>query len=401
MIGFTEGNCEMSTPIRAEGVTGVAADGWIELPAGKYRVDPENRQMMYAVCFDCPRYGRPLLVRHVPLPRGEQFKKMTGRCRKCVQPARRTRTGTVKHPSGAMIFYDIRNPEKPNQGALFQCANPNDNPNCLGKTYGTFQMFDRPTWRGLCVNCQPGEGRDHRWKLEGGVLSLYDNEGDPEDPGTQIFYRLKKDGRIPVRYRGCGRLHDASRNEARLTEGTVSTMLAGHRTGKEPWPVFCRAHFEDLGRTFAELLKLESRNGGEQKNGAEQQNGEKKKSRAGRHPKLNEEERSRLLPRFEELCEVLARVELAFSASHTAFAAAHPLGYGDEEWRAHWSDQGVTMFPSLPRAVVLRFADSDSPGAEDVAREELARESGYAVSTLERHILRKLKGKSPADKITP
>jgi hypothetical protein len=221
----------------------------IELPSGgTIRRDPQKSTHGWVTCPD----GKE--ERYINLPTREEieFGKFTGLC-SCHAAARKKKlTGTKQHRSGATILYDEPDLERPHlERSAFLCANPDNDPECLVKSYAWFNQFHDPTWRGLCQNCLSKQPSPRKI-----IEDLFLHDG-PDGKSTAIHYsRREEPGRVSVTYWRCGHTVTIGRE-------AVSAKLRAHRAGKRPWPSICYP----CALNPEALLQSTTVNGNGQKNG--------------------------------------------------------------------------------------------------------------------------------------
>jgi hypothetical protein len=231
---------------------------WVKLSGGGWaRRDYEDPAKGWVICPACMGH------RHMHIPSGKNLEAMSGRCPQCASFGSRTRTGERPHKSGALLLEDDRDSSRPRDKAAFLCANreqhPPDRPT---KSYAWFSQFDDNEWHGLCDPCLGERATGKNGRRSTTDLPLHDDPRDPTGLGTVILYSQGDAREVPVKFRGCGQLH-----QPRLTRGAISSMLSAHKSGKRRFPPLCRTHFFDSDARL-ELAQSEAQTGNGQNNGS-------------------------------------------------------------------------------------------------------------------------------------
>jgi hypothetical protein len=203
----------------------------IELPGGgKARRDPENSKFGWVVCPTCDEPKERYI--DIPSDGSKEFENFTGGCLPCAHRRLRKLTHGQQHDSGAILLIDEPDPDNPKYRAAFICANPDQRPDCMGKSFGWLSRFHSSKWKGLCKNCV--FVWRHRRKNTDNV-TLYD-----WDDGTPIVKILLSDEdsqwQALVEFLGCG--HKLS-----FPKRTVSTRISAHRKRRRRFGRLCRACF--------------------------------------------------------------------------------------------------------------------------------------------------------------
>jgi hypothetical protein len=182
----------------------------------KARRDPNNPQRGWVTC---PVGG--------PGCEGERYIQLnsecTGRCRTCFGYTKQTHGIGERHASGAIPLYDEWDPASPytTKKRAFLCANPDNNPDCLKKSYGWTSDFKDPKWGGKCQACVRFGGGHRKIKTD----RILKN-------GTKILLTKENErGEVPIEYFLCKHQRWESRDQALAHAKRLGTL--------------CRACYED------------------------------------------------------------------------------------------------------------------------------------------------------------
>jgi hypothetical protein len=257
----------------------------VQLSGGaKYRRDPTN-----------PKYGWVTCPVSGPGCEGERYvsgvtNNITGRCKTCSYALRRKHTGVIAHPSGAHVLYDERDPGHRYRRA-FICANPTNNPRCLGKSFAYTWDFRNPRWHGLCRECL--SARPNPQKI---------TANRTQENGTEVFYSEEEGGQVPILYAECKHTRKVKRHYSVANFGRFA--------------VRCRSCFYDptalAERIAAEkiaAITFQSQNNGEEKLSGK--NKKKPGPEKGHNAKITEEkirEALKSLGRFAPQEELASKI---------------------------------------------------------------------------------------------